>query len=142
MNRVEKTHKHQKKHNNNNNNNNDDDDDNILHATCLDATSDVGERANPLRTRHGLRADDAAEASGIVDLHCQSRHSHRRRVEVLRSLTAALPSCSPPPPPPPFMPLRVLPSKKNWLFYPPAKEGGPGVKSLAKRRLLWSIERI
>ncbi len=140
MNRVEKTHKHQKKHNNNNNNN--DDDDNIPHATCLDATSDVGERANPLRTRHGLRADDAAEASGIVDLHCQSRHSHRRRVEVLRSLTAALPSCSPPPPPPPpFMPLRVLPSKKNWLFYPPAKEGGPGGKSLAYR-LLWSIERI
>jgi hypothetical protein len=80
-----------------------------------------------LRTRHRLRADDAAEAFGIVDLHCQSPHSHRRRVEVLRSLTAAVPCCSPPPPsppPPPFMPLRVLPSKKNWLFYPPTKEGG------------------
>jgi len=115
----------------NTHNNNNDDDDNILHATCLDATSDVGERANPLRTRHGLRADDTGEASGIVDLHCQSRHSHRRRVEALRSLTAALPCCSPPRPPP-FTPLRVLPWKKNWPFYPPAKGGG----------LLWLMERI
>jgi hypothetical protein len=46
-------------------------------STCLNAASDVGERANPLRPGHRLGTDDTENTSAIVDLHCQARHSHR-----------------------------------------------------------------
>jgi hypothetical protein len=46
-------------------------------STCLNAASDVSERANPLRPGHRLGTDDTENTSAIVDLHCQARHSHR-----------------------------------------------------------------
>jgi hypothetical protein len=49
----------------------------IRASTCLNAASDVSERANPLRPGHRLGTDDTENTSAIVDLHCQARHSYR-----------------------------------------------------------------